>query len=675
MENQVLQNMPLPHNFWRGERQIRKVRKLINTARELGGTAYDVAAESGLLSAAHFMELQFDPAATQEPVLAEDMTVVTECFVEFPGDEEPDRIFLYSSEADKDVWLKQLGRIQNRKLLLPYECLSELHEKGYHCYYAREEGGKGGKRSARYQRAFGRDRQAISMDNLWGNATYVGSGENQALIVRTVFAPVIVMPDVYAVEEAVRTYYAENLIREVNEGDFRIERIAPEDEEVLRRLADPETEVLGSSQPELYRMLPDGYRRLSYQIAYLQTYYPEVYEKVWASDFEPDDEKRTLCFGDNAVTLGITFQRNNKAYGVCVWKDGRVKRVPRLDDYEIPLCRKYAFSHGSRMLCNAGVAGSRLALAMKEIKQCAEVMLDVSVEKVCATYELLGEEMPTAERIALRMERWRRRAERNGTENSSFALIAYEQLKELHLDGEGVIHWAAEQAGISSFAYLDSERAILNALRTMRARQTLKEKELFLLYDFRPELLTLSLYRIGEDKQEELLVSLCEYDPERGNWQQEETDWQVDLEEALAQDMREFMLEEGLRSLVTGEGQTDRKAFEELTGRVDAVRSQLRRGDSAKLKFDNGYLNMLSEYPIERLEKLFEPILEKSRKRFMELLDRAELCPEEISAVFLTGEETEYPFVRKHIEELTGRTAYGVNDPECIVARGAALDG
>lgn len=663
MENQKLERMPLPGNFRNGEQTVKRIRKLIHTARELGGTVFDVAVESGLFSAEHFIRLQLDQTVSPEPFLSEDMTVVTECYVEFDGEEKPDRIFLYSQEAQKDVCLKTFGRIGDRKLILPFDALPKLHTKGYRCYYAKRADEKSGEREARYRAVFGRDCQIFPMDNFWGQYTFIGSGFQQALVVRTDFAPVIVMPDIRAVEESVKMYHAENLIREETETDFRIERIGAGDEKVLA--------ALESVSPESYETLPDGYRRLFYQKAYLSVYYPEVYEKVLAEEFEADDERSPRILEENRVTLGITFQDDRRAYAVCVQKDGTVKRVPGLGDPEEPLCNKYQF-YGTGSLSNAGAAASRMALRMKEISQCAEMLLDVNVEKVRVTVELYGRELPTKERIALRMNQLRRAAKRLNREKGTSDLIAYEQIADLEPDGEALIHWAAEQAGIKDFAYLKAEDAVLNALKDTGAGRKIKENEILLLCEFDEKLLSLRLYRM-RDKKAEQIVAKREIHPEEGLCQIEGTDWEGGIVYLLGQDMSRFMLEEGLRALVTGESEADKAALRELEDGVFLVKRQLKRADSATLVFDNGYLRVMKEYPIGRLEALFSPVLEKIEKLFTELLQESGIGKEEISVVFLAGEETDYPFVRKRIEEMTGKSAYGVNATECIAARGAAL--
>ena len=102
MENSESTRIPLPHNLPGGEVSIKKIKKLVDTAIELGGTVYEVAGDSGLLSASHFLELAFDEQITPEKVLSEDMTVVTEVYVHFPETGEMDRIFLWSKNAAKD---------------------------------------------------------------------------------------------------------------------------------------------------------------------------------------------------------------------------------------------------------------------------------------------------------------------------------------------------------------------------------------------------------------------------------------------------------------------------------------------------------------------------------------------------------------------------------------------
>lgn len=675
MDTYETQNMLLPHNLPYGDGYIKKVKKLINTAEELGGTVYEVAADSGLLSARHFMELQFDEQVTSEHMLSEDMTVVTEVYVQFAESPELDRIFLYSDDARNDIALKEEGNICDGKLVIAYDKLKSLHAKGYKCLCQRSEDGHNGKSFVRYHSSFGNDRKMQSFQPWDSSVTFVGNGFNQALLVNTVFETVFVMPDIYAVEESIKTFYAEELIREKYDVGFWIERISQQDEKVMATLQDRETDILGSSRPEIYGGLPESYKRLIYQIAYIKTYYPDVYELVWDEHFEPDDERTAISFDTSCASVGISLGCY-ETYAVCRMADGSIKRVPNMKySYDTPLCQKYRFK-GYGDIRNAGAAGSRMGLIMKEIKESAEFLFDVCVEKVYVTH--IGD-LPDREEIVRVMKRRLNRAEMRGNANRKSDLIAYEEIADKNMDGLEVIKWAAELANLPGFEYVDSLNAMVNAFEKSDERNVLKGDEIALLYDFRECDLILSLIRRNADNELEIIAQEEEFEPELGIYDAEDYDYDEgeynpSLELVLGRDMDQFMTAAGLGALgICGENEVDEEAFEELRRSAPRVKRQFRRNDEVKLIFNNGYLSMMETYPVAGFQKCFEPVLKKSDALLRSVLDGAGLCMEDISKVFLAGEETEYPFVRKRIEELTKKEVCCINASVCIAARGAVL--
>lgn len=669
-----LENRVRPQNLL-GEAYPNKIKKLIYTAQELGGTIYDVAVDSGLLSAAHFMEQQFtDEDRTLVP---ERMIVVTEVYVEFGKDEPLDRIFLYSDNAVKDRELLQEGEIRDRKLVIPYGKLEALHEKGYKCIYGNAPDGRNGKSFARYNHSFGADRRLVRYE-MWDWFPYVGNGFNQGLIVQTVFDTLLVMPDVYAVQESVKTYHAENLIRENVDAIFCIERISMEDKAVLESIQSGEVDILGSNIPELYRELRDSYKKLIYQIAYIRMYYPEIYEIVWAEDFEADDENSDVdIFWDNGkyVTLGICLDEK-ETYAVCRMPDGNMKRVPNMDiPWTTPLCQKYKFK-GYGMIRNAGAAGSRMAIIMKDIIKSAEFMLDVSVKQVNVTHP---GQLPSFEEIDWWMQRRRKRAlDKKGTDATG-DLIAYDQIAALKPDGEGVIRWAAEQADISGMVLVDSFDATMKAIEA-RYPDTFLADKVYVMYFFTEAHLAVVLVKKHTDGSFELLEQVVVVHPEEdlyygGNCEGEDA-WLPGLQEILEHDMEEYMLQSGLGALgvsVNSPYDRDMEAWAELRSCSKRIKRQFRRNDTVNLVFDNIILQLEKEYPIERLEKCFAPVLEKSARCLESVLSREKMQVEDIAGLFLIGEETEYPFVRKHMEQLVGKEAKCLNASECVEARGAAL--
>lgn len=677
MMDNKLWEMVLPHNLLSGTTHLKKIEKLINTARELGGTVYEVAVDSGLLSAEHFMQVQFEEDEEDECPAPENMTVVTECYIEFGTGEPQDRIFLYSANALRDRELLQEGEIRDRKLVIPYEKLETLHEKGYKCIYGNAPNGRNGKAFARYNHSFGEDKR-LERYQMWDWFPYVGDGFNQGLMLQTPFDTILVMPDLHAVKEAIKTYHAENLVREMADATFCIERINMQDTRVLSAIRNGKVDILGSSDAKLYAELKDSYKKLIYQIAYIQMHYPQVYEIVWADDFEADDEKSNVdIFWDNGnyVTLGICLD-GHESYAVCKMSDGSLKRVPNMDNpLATPLCQKYRFK-GYGNICNAGTAGSRMALIMQDIIKSAEFMLDVSVQRVNVTHP---GELPDYDEIDWWIQRRRKRAlEKKGTDAVG-DLIAYDQIAELKLDGEGLIKWAAELADLTDVALVNSFEASMKAFEVQYPGIFQVDKPV-LLYLFTEKKAAVSIVKKHADGRYEIMDRVSNLNPEDSVSEYDEEfdaeEYFPGLLEIMEHDMEEYMLESGLSALgisVHSPYNHDMEAWEALRKHSGRVKRQFRRNDTVSVLFDNGFLQVERDYPIERLEKCFMPILEQNASCLRTLLDDTGMRVEDISELILIGEETEYPFVRKHMEQLVGKKAKCLNASDSIEARGAAL--
>lgn len=679
MKNE-LREMVLPHNLSKGAYQ-RHFKKLINTANELGGIIYEVAEAAGLFSAERYMQLQFEENEDEEfttmSPAAEDMTVVTEVYVDFGNGEPMDRIFLYSKDVFRDVQLLQEGIVRDRKLIIPYEKLAGLHEKGYKCFYGNAPDGRNGKNFARYTHCFGDDRRLVRYE-MWDWCTYVGNGFNRALMVQTVFENMLVMPDLYAVRESIKTFYAENLIRENYEATFSIERINMRDDGLVAALKAGKVDIMGSGNVSFYRKLPNCYQKLIYQIAYIQTYYPDIYSIVWSEDFEADDEKTDIDIFSTEKTaiLGICLD-SQESDAVCMLEDGSIKRIPNWEySHDVPLCKKYTFK-GYGTFLNAGMAGSRMAIIMKDIIKSTEITFDVQVKKVCITHNGV---LPKYEDIDWFMNRRRKRAEANGIENSSAELIAYEQIADRKPDGAAVIHWATELAGISDYVLTDSLTGSMKVFENKYPDAFQKNKPV-LMFLFSEKQMGFSLLEKCADGSFEVTKQVTSRHPEEHLGSAEEWVEEADyssLIELLEWDLEEFMLEAGLGALGIDRengSQYDMEALQKLRDNAKKVKKQLRRNDVVSVSFDNGYLTLGEDYPIERFEKCFSEILKTITRCFEALLEDAQIRTTDISGLLMLGEETEYPFVRKHVEQLTGLPARYINASECIEARGAILCG
>jgi len=669
--NYKSEKMLLLHNLQGGGAEVKRIYKLINMARELGGTIYDMAAASGLLSAYRFMELHLDKEAANEKKLSEDMAVVTEAYIRFPGIKEFDRVFLYSENALRDAELEKEGYIQDGKFIIEYDKLKALHAKGYHCVFGKPANQTYGKKC--YEECFGREQQLLYVKKWDEDTAFIGNGFNRALLVRTPFETVFVMPDIYAVQMSIRTYFAECMIRESGTTDFCIERIDVADEAAMEVLDETWSDIFGNGKVEEDVTLPESYAKLIYQIAYVRAHYPFVYYRVWSERFEDEDEICSVNFAMEHADLGISLDYS-ASYGVCRMSDGTIKRVPNMTmPAELPLCQKYKFAGYETTLKNAGTAGSRIALVMQKIRESAELFLGVTIENV---YITCREELPKQLEIGDYMEQYRENAGIEGNIQSDANLIAYEQIAKQYMDGREVLQWAAELAKLPEMRYVDRTKALLKTCEQVDGA-ALDKDEIALLYEFDENTLCMTLIRKDEQGEIEIIAQEEEVCPEE-NMAEEELMPGVEnpnLMTVLGNEMQEFMLDEGLRAIgIIGTNDRDRKAYDELKGSAVSIKRQFKRNDNAKLYFNNGYFCMSVDYPIEKFETCFEPILKRNEEHLRRMLKEAAVDRKEIAKVYLAGSECEYPFVRKSIESFLQKRGCCVRMPECAEANGIFLD-
>ena len=186
------------------------------------------------------------------------------------------------------------------------------------------------------------------------------------------------------------------------------------------------------------------------------------------------------------------------------------------------------------------------------------------------------------------------------------------------------------------------------------------DKKLLLLYQFDESELRFTLFETDELKHTIMLHTVSHLGPEADiygdEYEAEEDELPPGLREAMASDLDAFMMEKYLRSLgIFGDTEQDEEAFDNLHKSEAEVRKKLRSHSKANIVYKNWYLEINEDYPIERFEKVFLPILYRNDRYLEDFFQEAGVEPENIDTVMVTGSECEYPFVRKHLTEVLER--------------------
>ena len=173
-----------------------------------------------------------------------------------------------------------------------------------------------------------------------------------------------------------------------------------------------------------------------------------------------------------------------------------------------------------------------------------------------------------------------------------------------------------------------------------------------LVYDFDMYEFKVSFVWLNERGETETIGSYCLNYPEAYIY----GPGTMSLGYALSADLETFMVDKYLRTIgITEDSEQDRKAFFHLRKSQRAVREELRTSPVAHIMYKNLYLEITDEYPIERFEKVCEPVLHRNDSFIVESSLRAGVDLNEVAEIELTGSECEYEFVRRHVQEMFGR--------------------
>ena len=249
----------IPYNankrkWTRFRREIRNQKVLF---LERGGTAYEIAEQSGFLAALDFYQLHglYDNDEVVQSYVRNKWILAVEAYVYQPEKNAYDRVFLYTDRADDEQELRDAGEIQQGRLLLQQEEVQELQQNGFHVVRSEQ-------RSA------------------WSSGhVFSGNGFNRVLLAETGYhEKVFIQPDWSAVEACLAVLETEEAIRTRIDSSFSIERINYEDSEVLAEMQPGNTGVFLYENDLRPKIFPECYQRLAYQTAYLKHYYADIKE-------------------------------------------------------------------------------------------------------------------------------------------------------------------------------------------------------------------------------------------------------------------------------------------------------------------------------------------------------------------------------------------------------------
>ena len=474
------------------------------------------------------------------------------------------------------------------------------------------------------------------------------NGFDQAWLVKTELGEMSLRADIFSVEQCMKVLYAERMIRWKYDPLFYAERI------------------------NAHR----GYTKLNEQISYIKEHYPGVYDTVWAKDFIPDEELKGCQEEPQEAVLGLSVSEDMGYYAVCRMENGDIRRVVTVDYDETMSPTDAYYIDESLYIIDVGKNGSDIGLFLKKLLQTAKAQYNVKIKKICLTCR---EELTDKKKISDYMRRMLKFMERGRSLNRSVQVIAF---REMGMDVDeieaiDVLKWAADLAGIPEFQYVENETAIMAAFENLGKNASLAENEIGLIFDFNEQMVKVTLIKRNQCGEHEIINSRHIWGPERRVYDKNTTgddEYDPSLYDELKREVENLMMDAGLKALgIYKADEDDEQLFCESGMDASRIKRQLRRNDSAKVIYENGFISMQEDFPIEKLEQCFMPILDRIERFLRKTVADADLGMKDISKVYLVGNECEYPFIRERIEKITGRKGCYLSPVECVDAVGSVL--
>lgn len=649
-----------PHNAAKNDSWVYQMYGLYNTAVELGGTIYKVAEDSDFLSAFEYIEAWTNPESNEEVLCPDNMTVVVECFVQLEESDEEEQIFLYSPQGEKEEVLQKAGKRKDGRFLIPEKALKELAEEGFFCLYNRRADGRNGKSFVRYNNAFGEKRRMVKFTFREEKFEYVGDGWNRALLIKTPVEEVFVMPDVFAVEQAVKTYYAERLIRKTINPRFFIERIEEGNKELMPNMEKLIAEIFPEHWLGAYRSgkIAASYKKMIYQICYIRYFYENIYRQVWSEDYKPYVLTAKFPGAANRTgTLGIALG-TEESYAVYAEKNGKVRNIPRFLEGEDAENSRYCFP-GTGDLCNAGIAYSELALTYKLILQNTEIVSDTAVQKVNV---IVAGNTPSRSDITMAIRDRKENADLEKNPKMNLERMADIQLEGRNLDGMDIIREAGNLAGLPDFHA--KSRLCMAVARAYNAEEKyrLEEGERALVF-----YLDNTAFEAGfvEKRDGKLNCMAHTYSSDYPTKEMQEAD------KCLLEKMKGAVCPTLVTLGISVDDEKNRKAFEAVCADIGRVKRQFSRNDTANILFDNGWLSFTEFLAIDDYRECLVPLYKKCTEIIDELQKRQGI--DSVSKLYLAGNRSEDVSLWEYLEEHYQKEVCILGDLEQVTALGAAL--
>ena len=615
----------IPYNankrkWTRFRREVRKQKVLF---LERGGTAYEIAEQSGFLAALDFYHLHglYDNDEAVHSYVRNKWILAVEAYVYQPKNNAYDRVFLYTDSADDEQELRNAGEIQKGRLQLKQEEFQKLQQNGFHVVSSEQR-------------------------SVWSSGhVFSGNGYNRVLLAETGYhEKVFIQPDWSSVEACLTVLETEETIRMRIDPAFSIERINYEDSEVLEEMQPGNTGVFlceNGLRPETF---PECYQRLAYQTAYLKHYYADIKEQ----DTQECEDK------EDKLILGIDLD-SEVSYGAYVGPKQDLTYVfnGRIGCSNLPTSYFCTFE-GYGDVMNAGVAISRMGLIIQRMMD--EVQWGYGGRTIDHTVITLPPYLPNDSEVKKAMDEMQTECQNE----CDFDIQVYQEMGAEGMSGQDMIKKAAELAGAYPVTLLRQSEAICYAYERVYGVETFEEGAPVLVYDWNQTWFTAAVLKKTKDG-----FSVCaEEFMDSGN---------ALLNRMLIEDAKRVLCNDGRLAACKASPYDERwkKDWDQFERQIDRIKNQLARCGKATLIFDLKWLKKTDEYPWERFEPTFASYYEKTQGLVKKVMADAGVDRGGFSHVMLAGDWSKFPYVWEHLEQLTGKKVCQMKEPLLVAAFGA----
>lgn len=455
--------------------------------------------------------------------------------------------------------------------------------------------------------------------NLWTEGSYyLGNGTNIGWLCHNYYGNELVKPDIFAVEQAMNTYYAECIIRRDENPYFYVEEIDFDDEEVFNNISKLIAQTLPANwlTEFLHGEMPVSYKVLAYQIAFIKFHYPKVYSAVWEACPPYLDMNMPVKEYDN-VQMGITISEKKCCAAVT---DATLvtKNVYNIFSPEQSVSEKVQFQ-GIGNLENTGLACSNLGLALRAIRDAHMINRTTNTTKrnacVLGNVQIPFDIGRYHEKCAIEKE-----------------MMAYDALDLKDKTWKDVIELAAEMAEMSPLNFIKNPLVPIMKYYELDPKTKLgPEEEAIVLYIDEFQV----MIGIATESNGKYFGTHSSFDQTIINR----------FDKHLIDEMYK-VVKPKIELLNISVSEEDK---EEFAKQVLNVKKQFKRNKKASVVFNNGWIDYSEPLSVQVLEQLFKELLDSCEMLLQDLItvfdgvdETLEYLLPEIKKLYLAGPMTDY---------------------------------